>query len=150
MSDHDFWNQFSEKVERELPTGYENLWIDRYVAETRGNPGVLKILRKLKMNEYKLAVLSNAIPPHAQHIRKKHSLEDFDVVIFSCEVGMKKPDEAVYRLVLEKLGTPADTCIFIDDNAEYLKPARNIGMKTIHYLNAEQLDAELRKLKINL
>ena len=48
--------------------------------------------------------------------------------VFSCSVGMKKPDPEIYLMAAEKTGTTACECIFVDDRIEYLGGARNAGM----------------------
>jgi epoxide hydrolase-like predicted phosphatase len=55
----------------------------------------------------------------------------FDAVVISGEVGLRKPDPAIYRLALERLGLPAERVAFVDDLPGNLKPARALGMTTI-------------------
>jgi putative hydrolase of the HAD superfamily len=55
----------------------------------------------------------------------------FDVVIESSQVGIRKPDPAIYRLVCERLGITPDEAVFLDDLGVNLKPARAMGMTTI-------------------
>jgi putative hydrolase of the HAD superfamily len=55
----------------------------------------------------------------------------FDVVVESSQVGIRKPDPAIYRLVCERLGITPDEAVFLDDLGVNLKPARAMGMTTI-------------------
>jgi len=57
----------------------------------------------------------------------------FDVVIDSCEVGMRKPEPAIYELTREKLGLPHDALFFVDDIGANLKSARALGWQTLRY-----------------
>jgi putative hydrolase of the HAD superfamily len=59
--------------------------------------------------------------------------EIFDVFISSCYVGIRKPDEAIYRLALDLTQKPPAECLFIDDREENLAPARALGAATIHH-----------------
>lgn len=75
-----------------------------------------------------------------------NNFDDFDVVVLSYEVGLKKPDMVLYRLVAKRLGVEIEDCVWIDDNVENLKNLPN----AIHYQNPEQLELELRRLGVKL
>jgi putative hydrolase of the HAD superfamily len=57
--------------------------------------------------------------------------ELFDAWVISGEVGLRKPDPAIYALAAERLGLPAEECVFVDDLPGNLKPARELGMATV-------------------
>lgn len=71
----------------------------------------------------------------------------FDGLVISGEVGLRKPDPAIYELGAERIGLPPEACVFVDDLGGNLKPARAMGMLTIrHHTAAEtipQLEAAL-------
>ena len=67
----------------------------------------------------------------------------FNVALSSCYVGLRKPDEAIYRQALDILGRPAGRVLFIDDRAENVAGAAAVGMDTIHYTGQEALRAAL-------
>lgn len=69
----------------------------------------------------------------------------FDAAVISHLVGLRKPDEAIYALALERLGLPAEECVFVDDLPGNLKPARAMGMLTIHHRSAGQTIPELEE-----
>jgi putative hydrolase of the HAD superfamily len=65
----------------------------------------------------------------------------FDVVIESSQVGVRKPDPAIYELVCERLDVLPEEAVFLDDLGVNLKPARAMGMTTIKVVDpAEALD----------
>jgi putative hydrolase of the HAD superfamily len=73
--------------------------------------------------------------------------ELFDAWVISSEVGLRKPDPAIYELAAERLGLPPGACVFVDDLPGNLKPARAIGMATVvHRGDAEATLAEVRAL----
>jgi len=73
--------------------------------------------------------------------------ELFDTWVISSEVGLRKPDPAIYAVVTERLGQPPEACVFVDDLPGNLKPARAIGMATVlHRGDAEATLAEVRGL----
>ena len=67
--------------------------------------------------------------------------------MISSEVGLRKPDPAIYELAAERLGLAAAACVFVDDLPGNLKPARALGMATVlHRGNAAATLAEVRAL----
>ncbi len=76
--------------------------------------------------------------------------ELFEIVVDSCEVGMRKPDPRIYELTCERIGVPPDASVFIDDNAENIAAARALGMETVHFgedpfVAVAELDAILER-----
>jgi len=57
--------------------------------------------------------------------------ELFDAWVISSEVGLRKPDPAIYELAAERLGLSPERCVFVDDLPGNLKPARALGMATV-------------------
>jgi putative hydrolase of the HAD superfamily len=57
--------------------------------------------------------------------------ELFDAWVISSEVGLRKPEPAIYELAAERLGLPPAACVFVDDLPGNLKPARALGMATV-------------------
>jgi epoxide hydrolase-like predicted phosphatase len=73
--------------------------------------------------------------------------ELFDAWVISSEVGLRKPDPAIYALAAERLGLPAEACVFVDDLPGNLKPARALGMATVlHRGDAVATLAEVQEL----
>ena len=72
--------------------------------------------------------------------------ELFDGVVISGEEGIRKPDPAIYRLGAERIGLPPDEVVFVDDLPGNLKPARELGMATVHHVRAEETIAQLEDL----
>jgi putative hydrolase of the HAD superfamily len=114
----------------------------RYHADESINAAVRDIIRRLH-GRYKLAVLSNA-PPGLDEWLVDWGMRDlFDVVVCSGEVGLMKPDPAVYRLTLRRLKVPPQEAVFIDDTVDHVAAARRIGMTGIVFTDAADLDREL-------
>ncbi len=75
-----------------------------------------------------------------------HLSEQYDAVVISGEVGLRKPDPAIYLLAAEKLGLPASQCVFVDDVAANLPAAAELGMATVHHVNSTATVRELDRL----
>ena len=73
--------------------------------------------------------------------------ELFDAWVISSEVGMRKPDPAIYELAAERIGLTPAACVYVDDLPGNLKPARALGMATVlHRGDAAATLAELTAL----
>jgi len=68
---------------------------------------------------------------------------NFDHVIESSKVGLRKPDPKIYELMCEALNVEPAACVYLDDLGINLKPARAMGMTTIKVLNEAQLLSDL-------
>ena len=62
----------------------------------------------------------------------------FDHVIQSAKIGLRKPDPRIYQMMVEALGVNPKNCVYLDDLGVNLKPAREMGMKTIKVQTALQ------------
>jgi len=74
--------------------------------------------------------------------------EIFSLFVSSCFVGLRKPEEGIYRLALEITQRPPEECCFIDDRPLNLDSASRLGMHAIQMENAKQLRQDLQKLAV--
>jgi epoxide hydrolase-like predicted phosphatase len=72
--------------------------------------------------------------------------ELFDGVVISGEEGFRKPDARMYSLGAERIGAWPRECVFVDDLAFNLDPARELGMAVVHHTSAPSTLAELERL----
>lgn len=70
----------------------------------------------------------------------------FDAVVISSEVGLRKPDERIFRHALTLLGLDAADCVFIDDIEHNVRAAEALGIRGIHHTGPDTTIAELREL----
>lgn len=70
----------------------------------------------------------------------------FDAVVISGEVGMRKPEEGIYRLVAERLGLSTAECVFVDDLRPNVRGAVAAGMVGVHHRDLASTVAELETL----
>jgi HAD superfamily hydrolase (TIGR01509 family) len=130
-----------------LPCDAWEVWGSTFEA-ARYNADAVALIEKLRKRGYRVAALSNLESSRASWLRR-HDIDSlFDVIVFSCEVGMRKPDLkpgsnidlAVYRLTLHHLGLRPEECVFIDDNNNCVAAAEQAGMKGIQFRNVKQLE----------
>jgi len=140
-----FWRQIARDERLELTESEIaelNLWDAR--MWTRGDPAMLDWQLAIKERGLLTAIVSNmGDSVHEHMVRELRWLSRFDVLVWSYQLGIAKPDPAIYLYALEKLGTqPAET-LFIDDKAENVDAAVALGMKGIIFSNVEKLRADL-------
>jgi epoxide hydrolase-like predicted phosphatase len=91
------------------------------------------------------ALLTNNIREWRTSWRKRVPVDElFDVVVDSSDVGMRKPEPSIYRLVEERLGIPGKGLLFVDDLGVNLKTAKTLGWQTVKY---DDTDRVLRTLR---
>lgn len=96
---------------------------------------------------FQVAVLSNATTDlETALLRDKFGiLQRFDHVINSARVGVKKPDPAIYRLALDRLGVAAPEAIFVDDMPGNVAAAAALGIHAIHFTGEAQAVEAIRQ-----
>jgi putative hydrolase of the HAD superfamily len=95
-------------------------------------------------------ILSNTNGIHMDYVFQHYPfLQEFDAHILSHEVGLLKPDPAIYRYAISTSGLAASRTVFLDDIAANAEAARHVGMQAIHYQNPDQARAELTKLGVS-
>jgi len=70
-------------------------------------------------------------------------LDWFETILVSGEVGMMKPDRAIFDLLLERIDRPAAGTIFIDDSVPNIEAADALGFDAIRFTGADELRSEL-------
>ncbi len=106
--------------------------------------GMLEFVRKLKKNNYKLALISNNIDDLFEETIQKYNLRKyFDVILTSYETKVAKPDLRIYQMALQKIGFKPDEILFIDDMKNNLMPAQKLGMHSVLFTGIPALKTEL-------
>jgi HAD superfamily hydrolase (TIGR01509 family) len=90
------------------------------------------LVRALR-DAYRTAILSNSDAALAARLRQSDIDRLFDVVICSADVGLAKPDLAIYRLTADRLGLAPTACVFVDDAEPNVAAAQTAGMRAVHF-----------------
>ncbi len=111
---------------------------------TTQNPAMVAWQLKLKQHGMRTAILSNMGDSVLESIQKEFKwLEQFDVLVWSYQLLMAKPDPAIYLYTLQKLGTRPDETLFLDDKRVNVLAAIALGMKSIEFSTIERLREDL-------
>lgn len=140
-----FWNRLAQEAELNLTTAdiHElNQWDAR--MWTVANPSMLAWQQQVRRHGLRTAILSNmGDNVHARMVEIFDWLADFDVLTWSYVVGTAKPDEAIYRHVLNELNLDPHETLFLDDKAPNIDMARSLGMFCHQFTTVDRLRADL-------
>ncbi len=104
-------------------------------------------LQRIKDAGHKLYFLSNFHKWLSIYVQNKYSFfEHFDGGVFSCDVHMIKPSLEIYQYLLNKYNLAANECIFFDDTKENADAATKLGIRSVLFANANQIDSVIRSL----
>lgn len=105
-----------------------------------------------RKNKYRLFLLSNTNALHTEEVVKSMGPERFDrfkncfdAFYLSHEIGMRKPDSAIYAFVLKNNDLVPEQCLFIDDTLENTQSANTLGIQTWHLKVGEEDITELHR-----
>ena len=110
--------------------------------------GALEIARALAAKHFMATINNESRELNQYRIETFGLAKCFDLFVSSCFVGLRKPDEQIYRLALDLSQRKAEECCFIDDRPGNIEAAARVGMRTVLMKNAEQLRRELRGMGV--
>ena len=123
---------------------------DYYTELIKEREGMRNLINRLKGN-YRVALLSNQNDEAHTLFEKKFGLPKlFDGQIVSGRVGVKKPDEKIFRILLQNFNEKPEKTIFIDDAVENVDAAKKFGIGAIHFVSIPELVKDLRNRGIKV
>jgi putative hydrolase of the HAD superfamily len=140
-----YWEKFLR--EAGLPPSSEmveelNLWDIR--MWTTQNPVMVDWQLAIKQRGLLTAILSNMGDAVLASVELEFDwIRRFDLLVWSCQIGVVKPDPAIYRHMLAKLKTRPEEILFIDDKLPNVEAARALGIQTIQFSSVERLREDL-------
>ena len=107
-------------------------------------PQCNQVLGQLK-SEYHLSLLSNTNPAHYHRLRERYDFFDyFDQLFLSYEMGVMKPDDAIFQQVLSGLDVAPEKVAFFDDGIKNVEAAQRLGMQAYQVTTPAQILAALQ------
>lgn len=117
-----------ERLEQTARSRAERL----HEAMTTVNPAFVEALHRLRARGTRLALVSNVCSEETGAWPESPLAPLFDATVFSCDVGLAKPDPAIYRMALDRIGVTAGEAVFVGDGgSEELRGAREAGLRTV-------------------
>jgi len=116
-----------------------------YFEALEPNPQMIELMSELKAEGYRMAMLTNNVREWEPLWRPMLPVDAiFETVVDSGFVGCRKPESKIYELTLERVGQPAESCLFVDDVLVNCEGARKAGLHAVHFQDNEQAIAEIR------
>jgi putative hydrolase of the HAD superfamily len=91
---------------------------------------MIELAHEIRDRGLRIAILTNNVREWRQW-RDRVPIECFDPVIDSCEVGLRKPDRAIYSLICDRMGLAPDNCLFLDDHPGNVEGAIAVGLDAL-------------------
>lgn len=140
-----FWQKLLHDAELDLgPNAVHELnQLDARMWTTQ-NPAMVAWQLRLKQHGIRTAILSNMGDSVLESIQREFKwLEQFDVLVWSYQLRIAKPDPQIYLHTLEKLGTRPEETLFLDDKKVNVDAAIALGMRSLEFSTIERLRTDL-------
>ncbi|TCJ31678.1 HAD family hydrolase [Parafrankia sp. BMG5.11] len=118
---------------------------DHWYAGRTVNTALFELLDRVRASGVRVGMLTNSVREWEPHRRAlAPDVDPFEVTVNSFEVGLRKPDPAIFELAESRFGTPPRACLLIDDLAVNCAAARARGWRAIEHAELEDTLAQLR------
>jgi putative hydrolase of the HAD superfamily len=115
---------------------------------SKPKPGALELAASLS-KKYRMATINNESRELNDYRINNFGLDRiFNLFVTSCYVGVRKPDERIYRLALDLTHQQAENCCFIDDRPVNIAAAAQLGFATVLVKDSSQLQRDLDSLGV--
>jgi putative hydrolase of the HAD superfamily len=136
----EYWTRVMDSARTSSdPHLLRNLFEEDTASWTRINDEVLRWAFALQQGGMRTGILSNMPREILERIESRFDwFGRFEVRIFSCDVGMKKPEPSIYRACREALGLEAERILFLDDTPVNVRGAERAGFKSLLFRSLEE------------
>jgi putative hydrolase of the HAD superfamily len=110
------------------------------------NQAMIAWIPRIKAAGFRLGILSNMGQGVLEYLRARFSwLDQFDQLTWSCDLGVVKPDPAIYLHTIKKLNVKPEQALFIDNLQKNIVGAEAVGLNAALFENVEQLQSDLAR-----
>jgi epoxide hydrolase-like predicted phosphatase len=135
--------EFEQQLGQNLGVAGTGL-IDRLFAGSGPEASMVEAVLRARRSGIRTGLISNSWGTRRYDRARLHEL--FDGIVISGDVGIRKPAREIYELGAQQVDLPPSACVFVDDLPFNLAPAAELGMATVHHVDAAQTIAELEQL----
>jgi putative hydrolase of the HAD superfamily len=144
ISDEEYWRRTAPRLNLLTPEAVRDFQC-QVNSNVQPDPRMVSLIRRLH-ERYRTGLLSNTSAADPQGFLHRVGLRGlFDAVILSAAVGLAKPDPAIYRLALARLGTAPQATVFVDDYGPNVTAAAGLGIQALHFRGYQDLVATLQQ-----
>ncbi|HET6596243.1 MAG TPA: HAD family phosphatase [Anaerolineales bacterium] len=139
----DHWAAVIKRLKR--PASELAMIRDEFFAGDIVDRTLIDYIRSLR-GRYKTGLISNAWSDLRDFVVREKFDDAFDKMIISAEVGAIKPDPKIFQIALDAFGVKPREAVFVDDVYDNIEGCEKIGMKGIHFKDAESTLRQLKEL----
>ena len=146
LSETEFWDY----ARQALQTNLDNDAIAALIADSyQVNPQVVSVVRKVRSLGIKTCICTNNFPTRINALNQKFGfLSDFDVQVFSYQIGAIKPDLNIFHSLISQSGCQPSEIVFADDVLQNVDGALSLGIKSFIYTGFDDFVNHLRELEV--
>jgi len=126
---------------------YYSRWEEMLNGPVEGTPEIFKKLKE--SGKYKIYALTNwsaELFPIA--LREFEFLNWFDGIVVSGDEGIRKPEAAFFQILFDRYQVKPEDAVFIDDNLRNIEAAKKLGLSSIRFTSAAELEKELAEVGV--
>jgi 2-haloacid dehalogenase len=128
----------------DLIRAYRDRWVEMLGGEIEGTVAIVRELHAAGVPVYALSNWSAETYPLTRPLYP--FIDELDGILISGQVGVAKPDPAIYRRFLERFGLDPGDMVFVDDSAANVATARSLGIQSIRFEDSAQTRRDLVRL----
>lgn len=148
LSDDQYWKLFIKKFNIKAE---KKEIIDLLISGYKVNSEIERLVKALRGKNYTTIICTNNFPARINGLDEKfHFLENFDVKIFSYDVGVLKPDPRIYHEIGERTGFKNEEIVVVDNGKENIRTQKSLGFVTIWYKGYLKLMEKLESLGVKV
>ena len=144
ISEEEFAIEFAARLQEVSGRPVEPDGLVRRIFRLEIEESMVDLVGRARASGYRTALCSNSWGTRLYPRDVLHPI--FDLLVISGEVGLRKPDPAIFTLTTTKLGVGAPACVFVDDHPGHLAPAAEMGMTTVLHKDPVATIAEVEAL----
>lgn len=148
MTDQEYWSWAIKKwgIDK-TPQEIIDLMIEGYEV----NEEVVDVVRKARERGYKTLICSNNFPARINGLDKRFDfLKDFDVAVFSHQVGFTKPTKEIFQELINKSALKPEEIVFSDDDESKMTGAKELGINTFLFTDFDGFLENLKELGVEI
>lgn len=144
LTEAQYWDFVNQSFGQFLSIGaITRLLMDSYSV----NQNVVEYVKKVRSQGIKTCICTNNFPTRINALNKKFNfLSDFDVQVFSYEVGAVKPDLKIFQTLIDKSGVSPQEIRYTDDKEANVEVAKSLGINAEIYINFDKFASSLTSL----
>lgn len=147
ISDKNFWKNIAQQLKVPIPP--TTLWKKAFAACYHEHEKMFAFAHACQRAKIRTAILSNTEKSAVEFFHSQH-YHCFDAALFSCALGVSKPNASIYEACLSALDVPASQTLFIDDKRHFVEGAIGAGLHGIHFRTLTQVFDDIRALDATL